>query len=89
MTLKSGWPMLALMLPACSSPGERPQPLAAVAEQRLPDAGPAPGPAGGAAQENGFSVDDALIATEQAIQLDELIKWVNAQAVIGSESVEN
>jgi len=35
MTLKSGWPMLALVLSACSSHSERPQPLAAVAEQRF------------------------------------------------------
>lgn len=27
--------------------------------------------------------EDALIATEQAIQLDELIKWVNAQSAVG------
>lgn len=42
-------------------------------------------PAGGAAQaagENGFSLDDRLIATEQAIQLDELVKWVRRQARI-------
>ena len=51
-------------------------------------AGPASGPAGGAATEGGFSVDDALIATEQAIQLDELIRWVNAQAAIDGEGVK-
>jgi len=51
--------------------------------------GPAPGEAGAAAAQNGFplaasdfSLDDRLIATEQAIQLDELIKWVNAQAAV-------
>jgi hypothetical protein len=32
--------------------------------------------------EAGFSDSDRLIATEQAIQLDELIKWVRAQAAI-------
>jgi hypothetical protein len=32
------------------------------------------------ARENGLPADDALIATEQAIQLDELIRWVKAQA---------
>jgi hypothetical protein len=40
-------------------------------------------PAGGAPQssrEGGFSDRDRLIATEQAIQLDELIKWVKAQS---------
>ncbi len=35
MTLKAGWPMLALALSACSSAPERPQPLSAVAEQRI------------------------------------------------------
>lgn len=55
----------------------------------VPAAGPAAGPAHGAAQEDGFSLDDALIATEQAIQLDELIKWVRAQSAIGSERVED
>ena len=35
-----------------------------------------------AADENGFSISDRLTATEQAIQLDELIKWVKAQAEV-------
>ena len=35
MTSKHAWPMLALALNACSSVRDRPQPLAAVAEQRL------------------------------------------------------
>jgi hypothetical protein len=49
---------------------------------------PMPGvrpPAGGPAQaagEDGFSIADRLTATEQAIQLDELIKWVKRQAGI-------
>lgn len=49
---------------------------------------PVPGvrsPAGGTSQaagEDGFSLDDRLTATEQAIQLDELIKWVKRQAGI-------
>jgi hypothetical protein len=44
---------------------------------------PAPtrGPAE-AAGENGLPADDALTATEQAIQLDELIQWVRAQAAV-------
>ena len=48
----------------------------------VPAAGPtarAPGPA---AAQNGLSLADRLIATEQAIQLDELIKWVNGQAAL-------
>lgn len=48
----------------------------------LPAAGPAAGAPDRPAQENGLSLADALIATEQAIQLDELIKWVNGQAAV-------
>ncbi|MEO6582392.1 MAG: hypothetical protein ABIN68_06255 [Sphingomicrobium sp.] len=55
--------------------------------EAVPAAGPAAGPARGAAEEDGFPVADRLIATEQAIQLDELIRWVNAQAKVdGGES---
>ena len=46
-----------------------------------------PASAGGTSQstrEDGFSDRDRLIATEQAIQLDELIKWVKAQAEVGT-----
>jgi hypothetical protein len=44
-----------------------------------------PTPAGGAAQaagEDRLPQSDRLVATEQAIQLDELVKWVRAQAGI-------
>jgi hypothetical protein len=44
-----------------------------------------PATAGSAAQaagEDGLSSQDALTATEQAIQLDELIKWIRAQAKV-------
>lgn len=44
-----------------------------------------PAAAGGAAQSAGqdrLPAADALTATEQAIQLDELIKWVKAQAAV-------
>jgi hypothetical protein len=43
------------------------------------------GPAQAAGQ-NRFPPSDALTATEQAIQLDELIKWVKAQAAIDPDS---
>jgi hypothetical protein len=33
-----------------------------------------------------LSVSDALTATEQAIQLDELIKWIRAQAKVDNNS---
>jgi hypothetical protein len=54
------------------------------------DGGRAPVPSlpastGGAAQNAGedqLPDTDKLIATEQAIQLDELIKWVRAQAAV-------
>lgn len=48
----------------------------------VPGPGATPGAADSAAEENGLPLADALIATEQAIQLDELIKWVNSQAAI-------
>lgn len=35
--------------------------------------------------EDGFPRSDRLIATEQAIQLDELIKWVTAQAKVAPD----
>jgi len=41
------------------------------------------GPAEGAGQ-NGLPSSDALTATEQAIQLDQLIKWVRAQGAVDS-----
>lgn len=51
----------------------------------LPRPGPGSRAAAGAAQEAGFplaaeELNWRLIATEQAIQLDELIKWVKAQS---------
>ena len=52
----------------------------------VPAAGTAPGAAGRAAEEDGFSLADRLLATEQAIQLDELIKWVTGQAAVESRS---
>jgi hypothetical protein len=45
--------------------------------------------AGGTAQaagEVGLSPEDSLTATEQAIQLDELIRWVKAQAAIDTSA---
>ena len=50
----------------------------------VPAAGAAPRAAGRASEENGFSVADRLTATEQAIQLDELIKWVKGQAAVNA-----
>ncbi len=48
----------------------------------LPGLSAARGAADQAAAQDGLPEPDALIATEQAIQLDELIKWVKAQAKI-------
>jgi hypothetical protein len=47
-----------------------------------------PAPAGGASEaagEGGLSLADRQLATEQAIQLDELIKWVRAQHRVRSD----
>jgi len=47
-----------------------------------------PASPGGAAQSSGedrLSDADALTATEQAIQLDELIKWVRQQAEVDAK----
>ena len=71
---------LAQRAPATAQRGGRAAPL--------PAAGPTPGASGGAAQEDGFSLEDRLTATEQAIQLDELIKWVRAQAGVDGKDVE-
>lgn len=46
---------------------------------RLPAAAGGPDQAPG---QDGLPADDRLIATEQAIQLDELIKWIRAQATV-------
>ena len=46
---------------------------------RLP---PAPGRAAETTGKDGLSEGDRLTATEQAIQLDELIKWIRAQAAV-------
>ena len=51
----------------------------------LPAAGPPARTADGRAAESRLSLADALTATEQAIQLDELIKWVRAQAAVDNE----
>ena len=51
----------------------------------VPAAGPAARAADGPAAQSGLSLADKLTATEQAIQLDELIKWVRAQAAVDNE----
>jgi hypothetical protein len=48
----------------------------------MPALSAAPGAAPAATGEDGLPQPEALIATEQAIQLDELIKWVRAQAAV-------
>ena len=76
MILKPALPLLALTLSACASTPE------AAADPGAGRSAPMPGlsaAAGGAAQAAGqdrLPPADALTATEQAIQLDELIKWV-------------
>lgn len=53
----------------------------------LPRLPAAAGRAAEAAGENGLRGADALIATEQAIQLDELIKWVRRQHQVPVDQV--
>ena len=66
----------------------RGQAASAAADPGRGRAAPVPGlpaAAQGAAQaagEDGLPAADRMIATEQAIQLDELIKWVKAQAAV-------
>lgn len=55
----------------------------------VPAAGAAPGPARRPAEEDGLSLPDRLLATEQAIQLDELIKWVKAQASVDAADAKS
>lgn len=71
----------------------RPQPNA---EGRGPTGNPsvpglsiATGTAAQGAGQNGLSQSDQLTATEQAIQLDALIKWVRAQAAIDPNHVDD
>ena len=52
----------------------------------VPAPGAAPGTPNRSAEEDRFSVSDRLLATEQAIQLDELIKWVTGQAAVETRS---
>ena len=83
MSSKPALPMLALALSACAS-----KPTAVAADRgagraaALPGLPAAPGGADQAAGQDRLPDADRLIATEQAIQLDELIKWVKAQAVV-------
>ena len=55
----------------------------------VPASRPAAGAAGRPPQEDGLSLADRLLATEQAIQLDELIKWVNAQSAVGDPGAKS
>jgi hypothetical protein len=48
----------------------------------MPGVPPASGRTAESARQDRLPADDALTATEQAIQLDELIKWVRAQAKV-------
>jgi hypothetical protein len=52
----------------------------------MPGLPAAPGGADRAAAQNELSLADRLTATEQAIQLDELIKWVKAQSAVDNNA---
>ncbi|HZC38635.1 MAG TPA: hypothetical protein VE221_08175 [Sphingomicrobium sp.] len=60
---------------AAADPGNR-------AAAPVPDLPVAPGRPAQSTGEDGLSLEERLTATEQAIQLDELIKWVKAQAAV-------
>ena len=73
--------LLASLLAACGQ--ARPQPIPAVAEQRQCPAYPLPPEALlKPPVTTDFLTSAALTATEQAIQLDELIAWVRKQAAV-------
>jgi hypothetical protein len=78
-----------------ASRGLRREAATAAADPGRGRATPVPGlpaPAGGAAQAAGqdrLPPDDALTATEQAIQLDELIKWVEQQSRVDPNKNQN
>jgi hypothetical protein len=83
---------LEARLAAARALAGRLRPGTAAADSRGRGAAPVPALSAAAGQphqgaaENGFSVPDRLIATEQAIQLDELIKWVKAQAKLDNNA---
>jgi len=52
----------------------------------LPGLSAPPGSSAEAARQDRLPSEDALTATEQAIQLDELIKWVRAQAEVDANA---
>jgi len=55
----------------------------------MPGLPAAAGAAAQAARENRLPSADALMATEQAIQLDELIRWVEAQSAVDPDRPAN
>jgi hypothetical protein len=63
---------------AAANPGDR-------RATPLPATGPTARAADGSAAQDGLFLADRLIATEQAIQLDELIKWVRAQGTVDND----
>ena len=83
MTSKPALPLLALPLSACASQSASRSRSRCWPKRSMP--GLFPLPPRGAAQAAGqdrLPQADALTATEQAIQLDELIKWVRKQAAV-------
>jgi hypothetical protein len=87
MIMKCAWPPLALLLPTCllgaCTTAPKPQPIPVLAEAHQCPGFPLPPPAlFKPPAKTQLPASDALTATEQAIQLDELIKWVRAQAAV-------
>jgi hypothetical protein len=89
MTCRSALPLLAIVLTSCAAKPKPPQPIPAVAEQR--QCPPYPRPPANLMKpplKTRLPLADRLEATEQAIQLDELIKWVRAQAAVDSNGTQ-
>ena len=83
MISRNALPMLALLLGGCAAKDRPVQPVPVLAEQRLCPAYPLPPKAlHQAPRQDGLPQPERLIATEQAIQLDELIKWVERQHAV-------
>ena len=82
MISKRALPLLALTAQRLRGQ-PKPQPIPVLAEAApMPGLSAAAGSAAQAAGQDRLPPADALTATEQAIQLDELIKWVRAQAEV-------
>ena len=82
MTFKHALPTLALTLTACASSTQVAAHPGGRGGAPVPGLPASPGRADQAAGQDRLPVAEALTATEQAIQLDELIGWVRRQHAV-------